>query len=259
MPTGTAQAAEPNLMIIGHRGNMVGGNENTIQAMRLAIEAGADGLETDIRITKPTSRHPYGVMILMHDDNLGRTTNCTGKIAEKSYDWINSNCRTDKGSRIPRLDQLLDYAASLDSDPTLHLEPKPVWSQANITRLVRLLNTYPGLNDVTISAIPSAVANLDKVANANRLVAHPVKLAYGEYAPPLLTAARVCSKYDGYHQRLAYATAAYVKALQGCQPSTEVKIGGLVDEADYEEALDLGADAICADNPRRARAWLNNR
>ena len=55
-------------LIIGHRGAAALAPENTIASAELAAELGADGVETDIRISKD------GVPFLMHDKNLLRTT-----------------------------------------------------------------------------------------------------------------------------------------------------------------------------------------
>ena len=43
-------------------------------AFRLALESGADMLETDIHLTRD------GVLVLIHDTDLSRTTDCTGLI-----------------------------------------------------------------------------------------------------------------------------------------------------------------------------------
>jgi glycerophosphoryl diester phosphodiesterase len=56
-------------LVIGHRGSAALAPENTIASAELAVELGADGVETDIRISKD------GVPFLMHDKNLLRTTN----------------------------------------------------------------------------------------------------------------------------------------------------------------------------------------
>jgi glycerophosphoryl diester phosphodiesterase len=71
-----------DVLSVGHRGTIIWGPENTIAAFNAAIEMGADSVEMDVRNTKD------GVLILMHDDTLDRTTNCSGTISQKTWDEI---------------------------------------------------------------------------------------------------------------------------------------------------------------------------
>ena len=58
--------------VIAHRGFSERFPENTLEAINGALEAGADGVEIDARISKD------GVVYCLHDDTLNRTTNGTG-------------------------------------------------------------------------------------------------------------------------------------------------------------------------------------
>ena len=51
-------------LIIGHRGASAIAPENTIAAFRLALAAGADGVEFDVRLTRD------GIPVVIHGDNL---------------------------------------------------------------------------------------------------------------------------------------------------------------------------------------------
>ena len=51
-------------MVIAHRGGSQEAPENTIQAFDYALKAGAQFIETDVRITKD------GCMIVCHDEDL---------------------------------------------------------------------------------------------------------------------------------------------------------------------------------------------
>jgi glycerophosphoryl diester phosphodiesterase len=61
---------------IGHRGASGDAPENTIPAFTLAFTQGANGFETDLRTTKD------GVIVLIHDDTVDRTTNCSSTAPE---------------------------------------------------------------------------------------------------------------------------------------------------------------------------------
>ena len=69
-------AAEP-LAVIAHRGGAdgTGTPEGTIGAFEAALAAGADWLEFDVRRTS------NGVLVVLHDETVDRTTTGTGPIA----------------------------------------------------------------------------------------------------------------------------------------------------------------------------------
>lgn len=65
--------------IIGHRGMPSAAQENTIKGSILAAEHGANIIENDIYLTKD------GVLVVMHDSTIDRTTNGTGNIESMTY------------------------------------------------------------------------------------------------------------------------------------------------------------------------------
>jgi glycerophosphoryl diester phosphodiesterase len=69
---------QSTLQISAHRGNALSAPENTLAAFKNALQAGAHFIEVDVRTTND------GVLMIMHDANLERTTN--GKGAFKLYD-----------------------------------------------------------------------------------------------------------------------------------------------------------------------------
>lgn len=86
----------------GHRGapGYPRFGENTMPSFRKAIETGADGLETDIRKTKD------GVLVLLHDRALERTTNGEGSVNDLTYTELRQ-LKTDNSSYIPTLEEFL--------------------------------------------------------------------------------------------------------------------------------------------------------
>ncbi|UOQ42632.1 glycerophosphodiester phosphodiesterase [Halobacillus salinarum] len=65
--------------IYAHRGASKLAPENTMAAFELAREAYADGIETDVQLTKDN------IPVLIHDENLRRTTNGTGFVQDYTY------------------------------------------------------------------------------------------------------------------------------------------------------------------------------
>lgn len=73
---------ENKVFVSGHRGESCYGLENTMSAIRHAVSLGVDMIEIDVHMTKD------GGLILMHDDDLCRTTNGTGLIREHTLEEI---------------------------------------------------------------------------------------------------------------------------------------------------------------------------
>lgn len=69
-------------LILGHRGARREAPENTVPAFRRALELGADGVELDARLTAD------GVVIVLHDDDLARTTAGHGRADELTFEEI---------------------------------------------------------------------------------------------------------------------------------------------------------------------------
>ncbi|HEX9610052.1 MAG TPA: glycerophosphodiester phosphodiesterase family protein [Candidatus Limnocylindria bacterium] len=69
-------------LIVAHRGASGSAPENTIEAFRLAVEAGADAIELDVHLTAD------GQLAVIHDETLDRTTDRTGAVAELTMDEI---------------------------------------------------------------------------------------------------------------------------------------------------------------------------
>lgn len=104
-------------LVVAHRGASAHAPENTMEAFRLGVEAGADAIELDVHLTVD------GQLAVVHDDTLDRTTDRTGRIAELSMDQVREAdagatfSRPDdaglpfagRGLRIPTLPEVLDW------------------------------------------------------------------------------------------------------------------------------------------------------
>ena len=63
-------------LIIAHRGHVSAAPENTMPAFQEALDAGADGVELDVRITRD------GQLVVFHDRRLERTSNVHGLLSQ---------------------------------------------------------------------------------------------------------------------------------------------------------------------------------
>jgi glycerophosphoryl diester phosphodiesterase len=96
-----------SIRVIGHRGAAALAPENTWAGFDLALALGVDAIETDVRATRD------GVLVLLHDERLDRTTDGSGPVQET--DWASLQ-RLDAGAwfdaryageRIPALEATL--------------------------------------------------------------------------------------------------------------------------------------------------------
>ena len=109
--------------VIGHRGAAQYAPENTLEGIHTAADIGVKWVELDVKLTKDD------VPILFHDDDLERTTNGHGLVAEMTYDdikqleagsWFSDSFA---GVKIPTLEEAID--ALINRNLGLNLEIKP--------------------------------------------------------------------------------------------------------------------------------------
>lgn len=98
-----------NVLIVAHRGDWRQAPENSIKAIELAIQAGANIVEIDVAKTKD------GQIILMHDKTLERTTTGKGKVTDWTLDSLrNLKLKNGAGIRtkhtIPTLEEALLFS-----------------------------------------------------------------------------------------------------------------------------------------------------
>jgi hypothetical protein len=111
------------LKIYAHRGNQAQAVENSLTAFQDAVTAGADGIECDLHLTAD------GALVVIHDEQLDRTTDSQGEISDLSLAQIQAaRLRFPDGrvtpDRVPSLPELLNLLRDLDFKGTLNLELK---------------------------------------------------------------------------------------------------------------------------------------
>ena len=111
-------------MIMAHRGFSSKAPENTLPAFQMCLDGGFTAAELDVQLTAD------GTVIVMHDDNLKRTTGLDRNVWEVTYDEIKD---LDNGSffgkefagtKIPTLDEVIKLAGSKNEKLFLNIEIK---------------------------------------------------------------------------------------------------------------------------------------
>lgn len=240
------------MRIIGHRGTPTCPRhpENTLHAIRAALEAGADGVEIDVQATRD------GVLVLAHDPDLGRVLG-TGPgadpvVAASTFAELRG-LRMFNGACVPTLVQALDLAA--DRQAFVVTEVKPEIGGAAAARTARLLGEllddrrarHPGADRVTTSSFD--------LATAASLAGHGTVSAALIVAPHVDpdVAARQASQrgvtdvhLNPVHVRRDPAVIARLHAL-----GLLVSVGVVNDRAEARLMSRLGAEMVCTDEPLR--------
>lgn len=104
------------ILNIAHRGYSGRFDENTMIAFEKAIEYKADGIETDVQLSKDN------IPVLIHDETLDRTTDGKGYVKDYTLAEL-KEFRTKSGKKIPTLKEFFELVA--DSNlKVLNLELK---------------------------------------------------------------------------------------------------------------------------------------
>lgn len=103
-----------------HRGASEYAPENTLLSFNLGIYMGANGIETDVHVTKD------GVPVLFHDNTLMRVTGEEGRVEDYTYEelrnfWVKKNDLADK---ILKLEDFLEHFSFRDMKFAIELKQK---------------------------------------------------------------------------------------------------------------------------------------
>ena len=119
---------KPYLLCIGHRGAMGHAPENTLLSVQKALELGVSCMELDVYYVD-------GHVVVFHDDRLERTTDGTGYICEKTFDYLRS-LDAGEGQHIPTLEEV---CAVIDAKVCLNIELKGEETAAPVAELIARL------------------------------------------------------------------------------------------------------------------------
>ena len=139
-------------LVLGHRGASAYAPDNTRSAFELAIKMGAEGVETDIHLTKD------GIPVIQHNYTIDRNSNGSGWVEELTFEelsmldfgsWFSDEF---KGERILSLDECLKIADKNMSLINLELKRATVKRSAIVEATLELVKKYKMVDRVMISS-----------------------------------------------------------------------------------------------------------
>ncbi|MEP7274162.1 MAG: glycerophosphodiester phosphodiesterase [Acidobacteriota bacterium] len=125
MPEISSPTTDP--IVIAHRGASGYEPENTLRSFEMAIAQGAQMIELDLHETLD------GHVVVIHDDDLSRTTDRPGRISKKTLGEVRK-ADAGKGERVPTLVETIELARGRVE---LYLEIKDPGAGAETVRTVR--------------------------------------------------------------------------------------------------------------------------
>lgn len=253
---------------VAHRGASSIAPENTMEAFRLAREAGAGGLETDVHLSRD------GRVVVIHDAMLERTTDGSGAVRDKTLAELRS---LDAGHRfIPSGATGASEYPYRGEDvlvPTLRevLEKFP-----EMTVNLDIKEATPGIEKAVLEEIDRAGAR-DRVLVASKegpVISRFRNLSGGEvstaasrwevarfYALSLLRLEGLADPpYEALqvpveHRGVALATGRFMEAAH--HRGVRVDVWTIDDPDEMRRLLGLGADSIMTNRPGELRRVLD--
>ncbi|WP_130859851.1 glycerophosphodiester phosphodiesterase [Gracilibacillus phocaeensis] len=233
-------------IIYAHRGASKQAPENTMPAFDLAYQQGADGIETDVQLTKDN------IPVLIHDEKLQRTTNGKGYIKDKTYQelkqldagsWKNPFYQ---GTTIPTLDDLLKW--NQDKHLALNIELKNnVFAYQGIERVVyNKLADYQMLEKSVISSFNHR--SIQHISESQQSIDY--SLLSGKKAKDLISYGTHIQA-AGIHIRYRLLSGPLIKLAQANQLYVAVYTVNM--PATIKRAIRLGCHAIFTDVPQVAK------
>ncbi|QOR65411.1 glycerophosphodiester phosphodiesterase [Cytobacillus suaedae] len=138
--------------IFAHRGASITHPENTMEAFKEAQSVGADGIELDVQLSKD------GVVVVIHDETVNRTTNGKGWVREYTYKQLQKFDASYKFSKklgvckIPSLEEVFSWATGNDMILNVELKNGLVEYEDIEEKVLELINKYDLSSRVIVSS-----------------------------------------------------------------------------------------------------------
>ena len=227
-------------MIMAHRGYSAKAPENTLPAFKMCMDEGFSAAELDVQMLGD------GTIIVMHDDNLKRTTGLNKNVWEVTYDEIkdlDNGAFFDKafeGTRIPTLDEVLKLAGSGDTKLYLNIEIKRNGHDEGITqKVVDIILENDYLNNCDITS--QDYSTLEEVRKINPYVLTAYTSVVGMGDLESLDAADIISIQE------TFATFENVERLH--RAGKRVFVWTVNEKETMKKLVSLNVDAILTNDP----------
>ncbi len=239
-------------LIVGHRGFRVRYPENTLVSFQAAVDAGVQMVELDIHLTNDNE------LIVIHDDQLDRTTTGTGPVSKHSLvelkkldagSWFDARFT---GEPIPTLAQVL---RALGGQVLVNIEIKSAMGKSPYEpgqiekALLDLLKREDAFSTVLISSFdPEMIETIHRL-NATLPIALISETAHGEET------VRFCQELDvfSFHPNFRCLNPGLITGLHDA--GIHVFPYTVNTESDFKHMIQLKVDGVITDDPVLFKKW----
>jgi len=233
--------------ITAHRGASITAPENTMSAFTNAIDDVADYIELDVKETKD------GVVIVIHDASLKRTTGVNKNVWEVDYDYIKT---LDAGSwfseeyagePIPTLEEVI---IATKGKIKLNIEIKPTGHDQKLEEsVVELIEKYDLVDECVVSSMKYSVIKKVKNLNPKIKTGYIMKSAYGRFYE---------MKYaDFFSVNYSFVTKSIVDKVHN--NGKEIHVWTVNGTNNMKELAKMNVDNIITDSPVTCRETVYSR
>ncbi|NEN75415.1 glycerophosphodiester phosphodiesterase [Pelistega sp. NLN82] len=173
--------------LVAHRGAGTFAPENTLAAMRCGLDYGFDMVEFDVKLSQDN------VLILMHDDDVTRTSTSLGLVAQMDYKQLQTldvgqwHSAYYAGEPIPTLENIIRFIQ--ENNMLCNIEIKPCPNREKIT------------GQLVAKAVTKWFAKSDTLPLLSSFSAEALEAAYQE--APKIPRAFLCESYDASVKKIA--------------------------------------------------------
>ena len=229
---------------VAHRGLSARFPENTLAAFRTALEAGAGGLELDVRVTR--DGHP----VVMHDATVDRTTDGFGTVAGMTLEAVRRLGAGSPGEGIPTLREVFEEFP----EARVNIDIKD-WDLPGAEKVVLNVLREAGVSDRVLVASAdhrvlrrfrrAAGGEFDTGASRREIAVFYVlsRLHLERLLRPAYAALQVPVEYGP----LRLLTPRFVRAAHSVGARVDAWV--INEPAQMREVLDLGANVVMTDRP----------
>ena len=252
---------------LAHRGASALAPENTIEAFRLAVEAGAGGLELDVHMTRD------GHTVVIHDATVDRTTNGSGAVSEMTLEELRGldaghNFSPDggptrpyrgRGVRVPTLGEVLEEFPVV----AVNIEIKAGTPGIEET-VLGVLREANALGRVLVVSTPHDIVKRFRKVSGGHVSTGASRWEIGVFyiSSRVRLERLVRPAYDALqvplrHRGIPVVTPRFVRAAHARGVRVDAWTINQADE--MRRLLDLGVDVIMTDRPDTLAEVLENR
>ena len=229
--------------IFAHRGASGYAPENTLEAFRLAMEQGADGMELDVHLTKD------GEVVVIHDETLDRTSNGHGNVRDYTLEELkkfsfHNHMEKYQGVQIPTLKEVLNLVKNSCMKVNIELKTGIYWYEGIEEKTMDIVKTmgmedrviYSSFNHYSIQKVLEQNSDAETAYLFSDVPLNMEKYAKDTGVKGLHPAV--------YHLKMADFLETYLKS------GLKVRVWTVNNKEDMKMFMDAGVDAVITNYPK---------